>query len=100
MYQKERRKDPDVSEQIALMAKNIELLALEFKNSNENHCAKFEVINCEVKSIKESIYGNGKKGLVERAGIIENTIQVLQWVVGFGFILTGVIISILQLIKK
>jgi hypothetical protein len=97
MYIEEKRDKTKITirEEIALMSKNLEILVIEMKNRNEKYDDCFFDIGCKVKNLSENIHGNGKKGLIERTGVIENTISVMKWVVGSGFAVLSVIISIL-----
>lgn len=96
---KERRNEPTIAESLANIS-----------NHYENLDEKVSDIKKDMIIIKNTIYGNGKKGLVERIAVLENTIcekdknedkhkLFLRWIVVLAFGIPSVISSILLIIK-
>lgn len=99
MYIQEKRNKEKLTtqEQLTLLSTNLEILIKEVQNINKRNEENFKNIDCKVLGLTENIHGNGKKGLLERAGILENTISVIKWGIAINFTILGVIISILGL---
>jgi hypothetical protein len=101
MYIEEKRSKTKLTirDEIALMSKNLSIIANDIENRNRQNDKCFTDISCKVQQLNENIHGNGKKGLLERTGILENTLHIVKWVIGIGFTAIGIGVSVFKIIK-